>query len=149
MVLSCRPTDSQTDADKRFTSVTLVGVSNKLDLARIALFKDTMYIYGGVQKELLSSKSQRFALSDCLLCLCPVQSQVDSPDEFHEDVTFAPKDICPVNFEAKNNYHGIGYRGLDPGSALGHTGLAESTSVTASGRRGIRGQVSHLINFAL
>jgi len=70
-----------------------------------------------------------------------VRYQADSADEFSEDVTFAPKDVCPVSFEAKNNYHGIGYRGLDPGSALGHTGLAESTGVTASGRRGIRGQV--------
>jgi len=67
--------------------------------------------------------------------------QADSPDELLEDVTFAPKDICPVSFEAKNNYHGIGYRGLDPKSALGHTDLAESAGVTTSGRRGIRGQV--------
>jgi len=80
-------------------------------------------------------------LNDAMLCVYCVLYQADSADELSEDVTFAPKDVCPVSFEAKNNYHGIGYRGLDPGSALGHTGLAESTGVTASGRRGIRGQV--------
>jgi len=66
---------------------------------------------------------------------------VDSDDEFLEDVTFAPKDVCPVSFEPKNNNHGIGYRGLNPHAALGHTGLAESVGVTATGRRGIRSQV--------
>ena len=76
-----------------------------------------------------------------MTCVYCIQCQVESPDEFHEDVTFAPKDVCLVSFEPKNNNHGIGYRGLDPKSALGHTGLAESAGVTTSGRRGIRGQV--------
>jgi len=71
-----------------------------------------------------------------------VECQAESADELYEDVTFAPKDVCPISFEPKNNLHGIGYRGLDPRSALGHTGLAASAGVTASGRRGIRGQVS-------
>lgn len=66
---------------------------------------------------------------------------MDSADEYSDDITFAPKDVCPVSFEPKNNYHGIGYRGLDPHAALGHTGLAQSTGVTGSGRRGIHGQV--------
>ena len=67
--------------------------------------------------------------------------QADSADEYHQDVTFAPKDVCPVSFEPKNNLHGIGYRGLDPTLALGHTGLAESAGVRTAGKRGIRGQV--------
>jgi len=69
------------------------------------------------------------------------QCQVDTDDEVPKDVTFAPRDVCPVSFEPKNNNHGIGYCGLDPRAALGHTGLAESVGVTASSRRGIRGQV--------
>ena len=73
-----------------------------------------------------------------------MECQAESADELYEDVTFAPKDVCPVSFEPKNNFHGIGYRGLDPRSALGHTGLAESAGVTATGRRGIHGQVCEL-----
>jgi len=76
-----------------------------------------------------------------LISVYYAQCQIDSDAEFREDVTFAPKDVCPVSFEPKNNNHGIGYRGLDPREALGHTGLMESAGVTATSCRGIRGQV--------
>lgn len=43
-------------------------------------------------------------------------------DEFApEDVTFAPKDVTPVDFTPRGGLQGLGYRGLDPGRALmGH-----------------------------
>jgi hypothetical protein len=58
-------------------------------------------------------------------------------------VTFAPKDVCPVSFEAKENLHGLGYRGLDPRRALGHFSLIEPPAISGAARKGgIRGQVS-------
>ncbi|XP_041929827.1 G patch domain-containing protein 1 isoform X2 [Alosa sapidissima] len=43
----------------------------------------------------------------------------DGDDEFApEDVTFAPKDVTPVDFSVKEDVHGLGYRGLNPGLAL-------------------------------
>ncbi|XP_031442674.1 G patch domain-containing protein 1 [Clupea harengus] len=43
----------------------------------------------------------------------------DDDDEFApENVTFAPKDVTPVDFAVKEGVHGLGYRGLDPGKAL-------------------------------
>lgn len=33
-------------------------------------------------------------------------------------MTFAPKDVTPVDFTVKDNVHGLGYRGLDPRQAL-------------------------------
>ena len=60
-------------------------------------------------------------------------------------VKFAPKDVCPVSFEVKQDLHGIGYRGLDPKLALGHFSLGEPSVVVSAGKRGIRGQVSWLL----
>ena len=58
-------------------------------------------------------------------------------------MTFAPKDVSPISFEAKDNVHGVGYRGLDPRLALGNFSSLQPTAVTTSaGKRGIRGQVS-------
>ncbi|PIO39789.1 hypothetical protein AB205_0034620, partial [Aquarana catesbeiana] len=43
----------------------------------------------------------------------------DEEDEYlPENVTFAPKDVTPVDFTVKDNVHGLGYRGLDPRQAL-------------------------------
>ncbi|KAG2469999.1 GPTC1 protein, partial [Polypterus senegalus] len=35
-----------------------------------------------------------------------------------ENVTFAPKDVTPIDFTPKDNLHGLGYSGIDPGKAL-------------------------------
>ncbi|CAL9684193.1 unnamed protein product [Knipowitschia caucasica] len=44
----------------------------------------------------------------------------DDDDEFApENVTFAPKDVTPVDFTPHLGLQGLGYRGLDPGLALG------------------------------
>ena len=68
----------------------------------------------------------------------------ESDDEYSTGLTFAPKDVTPITFEPKNNYHGIGYHGIDAASALsggGHINLFEAPSVSKSGRKGIRGHV--------
>ncbi|NXG51979.1 GPTC1 protein, partial [Psilopogon haemacephalus] len=40
-------------------------------------------------------------------------------DEYQpENVTFAPKDVMPVDLTPKENVHGLGYKGLDPSQAL-------------------------------
>ncbi|NWV55809.1 GPTC1 protein, partial [Daphoenositta chrysoptera] len=43
----------------------------------------------------------------------------DEEDEYQpENVTFAPKDVMPVDLTPKENVHGLGYKGLDPSKAL-------------------------------
>ncbi|TTK32048.1 G patch domain-containing protein 1 [Bagarius yarrelli] len=43
----------------------------------------------------------------------------ENDDEFAPvNVTFAPKDVTPVDFTPKDDVHGLGYRGLDPLRAL-------------------------------
>ncbi|XP_041125054.1 G patch domain-containing protein 1 [Polyodon spathula] len=42
----------------------------------------------------------------------------DDDDYAPENVTFAPKDIMPIDFTPKEGLHGLGYRGLDPKQAL-------------------------------
>ncbi|KAM3877449.1 G patch domain-containing protein 1 [Diretmus argenteus] len=43
----------------------------------------------------------------------------DDDEEFApENVTFAPKDVTPLDFTPKVGVQGLGYRGLDPGRAL-------------------------------
>ncbi|NXE99065.1 GPTC1 protein, partial [Menura novaehollandiae] len=43
----------------------------------------------------------------------------DEEDEYQpENVTFAPKDVMPVDLTPKENIHGLGYKGLDPSQAL-------------------------------
>ena len=61
------------------------------------------------------------------------------------DVTFAPKDCVQILLSAKDNTHGLGYRGLDPRKALPstHINLFDAPRLTKGGssRKGIRGQV--------
>ena len=54
----------------------------------------------------------------------------------------APKDVVQISFERKDNFHGIGYSGLDPTTAI-FGGPNERTSFKPTGRekRGIKGQV--------
>uniref|UniRef100_A0A8B9Q8Q1 G-patch domain containing 1 n=1 Tax=Apteryx owenii TaxID=8824 RepID=A0A8B9Q8Q1_APTOW len=43
----------------------------------------------------------------------------DEEDEYQpENVTFAPKDVMPVDLTPKEDVHGLGYKGLDPTQAL-------------------------------
>ncbi|KAF4010879.1 hypothetical protein G4228_002384 [Cervus hanglu yarkandensis] len=44
--------------------------------------------------------------------------QKPDDDYLPENVTFAPKDVTPVDFTPKDNVHGLAYKGLDPHQAL-------------------------------
>ncbi|XP_019510020.1 PREDICTED: G patch domain-containing protein 1 [Hipposideros armiger] len=45
-------------------------------------------------------------------------SEDEDNDYLPENVTFAPKDVMPVDFTPKDNVHGLAYKGLDPHQAL-------------------------------
>ncbi|KAM4826000.1 G patch domain-containing protein 1 [Thomomys bottae] len=45
-------------------------------------------------------------------------SEDEDDDYLPSDVTFAPKDITPVDFTPKDDVHGLAYKGLDPHQAL-------------------------------
>ncbi|XP_043937528.1 G patch domain-containing protein 1 [Protopterus annectens] len=54
-------------------------------------------------------------------CALPDEGSFGSEDEDDyqpESVSFAPKDIMPIDLTAKDNTHGLGYRGIDPRHAL-------------------------------
>ncbi|NXN77988.1 GPTC1 protein, partial [Bombycilla garrulus] len=75
----------------------------------------------------------------------------DEEDEYQpENVTFAPKDVMPVDLTPKENVHGLGYKGLDPSQALFgvsggqhlnlFTGDSEETSNLVGDLRHIKGR---------
>ncbi|XP_062967578.1 G patch domain-containing protein 1 isoform X2 [Cynocephalus volans] len=54
-------------------------------------------------------------------CALPPVGSEESEDEddyLPDNVTFAPKDVTPVDFTPKDNVHGLAYKGLDPHQAL-------------------------------
>ncbi|KAL1769167.1 G patch domain-containing protein 1 [Sigmodon hispidus] len=64
-------------------------------------------------------------------------SEDEDDDYLPSNVTFAPKDVMPVDFTPKDNVHGLAYKGLDPRQALFGTpgehlnlfgGISEGTS---------------------
>ncbi|XP_073416956.1 G patch domain-containing protein 1 isoform X2 [Dendrobates tinctorius] len=46
------------------------------------------------------------------------ESEGEEDDYVPENITFAPKDVTPIDFTVKDNVHGLGYRGLNPHKAL-------------------------------
>ncbi|XP_024150811.1 G patch domain-containing protein 1 [Oryzias melastigma] len=57
----------------------------------------------------------------------PAGSEEDEDEEEFapENVTYAPKDVTPMDFTPKSGLQGLGYRGLDPGLALQGSGAAQ------------------------
>ncbi|XP_053722137.1 G patch domain-containing protein 1 [Synchiropus splendidus] len=53
------------------------------------------------------------------------ESEEDDDDFAPENVTFAPKDVTPVDFTPRVGVQGLGYCGLDPGQALRNSGPME------------------------
>uniref|UniRef100_A0A672F6M7 G-patch domain-containing protein n=1 Tax=Salarias fasciatus TaxID=181472 RepID=A0A672F6M7_SALFA len=51
--------------------------------------------------------------------------QGDEEEFAPENVTFAPKDVTPMDFSPRLGLQGLGYQGLDPGRALMGPGLPE------------------------
>ncbi|NXA06795.1 GPTC1 protein, partial [Sapayoa aenigma] len=75
----------------------------------------------------------------------------DEEDEYQpQNVTFAPKDVMPVDLTPKDNVHGLGYKGLDPSQALFgasgrehlnlFTGASEDTSSLVGDLRHTKGR---------
>nr|XP_046254210.1 G patch domain-containing protein 1 isoform X2 [Scatophagus argus] len=68
-------------------------------------------------------------------CALPPAGSEDSEDDDEDEdfapgnVTFAPKDVTPVDFNPKQGLQGLGYRGLDPGLALQGRGAPEHISL--------------------
>ncbi|XP_059178813.1 G patch domain-containing protein 1-like [Physella acuta] len=80
-------------------------------------------------------------------CAPPPSDDDEDSDDFipkdMNDVTFAPKDVTPIPLDSKDDFHGLGYHGLDPRLALpgSHIQLFGSTATRSStGVKGIRGQ---------
>ncbi|CAJ0955472.1 unnamed protein product [Ranitomeya imitator] len=46
------------------------------------------------------------------------ETEEEEDDYIPENITFAPKDVTPIDFTVKDNVHGLGYRGLNPHEAL-------------------------------
>lgn len=52
------------------------------------------------------------------LFICLHQNDDDDEEFAPENVTFAPKDVTPMDFTPRLGVQGLGYHGLDPGLAL-------------------------------
>ncbi|CAL1536527.1 unnamed protein product [Lymnaea stagnalis] len=94
------------------------------------------------------SKSSEPTAAKIYGCAAPPSDHDESdsddylPKDF-ENITFAPKDVCPIPLEPKDNVHGLGYHGLDSKLALpgSHINLFEAPPVRSSkSSKGIRGQ---------
>ncbi|KAG5839238.1 hypothetical protein ANANG_G00202900 [Anguilla anguilla] len=82
-------------------------------------------------------------------CALPPNGSEESEEEedeyVPENVTFAPKDVMPIDFTPKDDLHGLGYRGLNPqqalvgGSGAGHFDLFTLDSDRASSLLGDSG----------
>ena len=75
---------------------------------------------------------------------CMRPEATDSMDMTSFQQLLAPKDVVQVSFIRKDNFHGIGYSGLDPTTAMFGSLANESRSFRPTGKekRGIRGQVN-------
>ncbi|XP_062845814.1 G patch domain-containing protein 1 [Trichomycterus rosablanca] len=81
----------------------------------------------GVGPRLKRRQRKQHTDSKVHVCALPPNGSEESEDDAEfapENVTFAPKDVIPVDFTPKDDLHGLGYRGLDPLQALGgHSGM--------------------------
>ncbi len=71
-------------------------------------------------------------------------------------LTFAPKDVNPIDFQGKDDVHGLGYSGINPRTAFsggsgGHfTLFDEPDRARPSGnRKGRKGMQGHVRTIAL
>lgn len=93
------------------------------------------------EKKAKSGKSSKDSQRKMYGCSLPQEMSEESDEEIPENITFAPKDVNPIKIGAKDNVHGIGYRGLDPRKALPatHVSLFPAPAITKTGKKGIRG----------
>ncbi|XP_053127014.1 G patch domain-containing protein 1 isoform X2 [Hemicordylus capensis] len=72
------------------------------------------------------------------------ESEEEDDEYLLENVTFAPKDVMPVDLTPKEDVHGLGYKGLDPTKAL--FGVSEehlSLFSHSSENTGLLGELQH------
>ncbi|XP_066920075.1 G patch domain-containing protein 1-like [Clytia hemisphaerica] len=71
---------------------------------------------------------------------CMRPQATDSTDMSAFKKLLAPKDVVQISFTRKDNFHGIGYSGLDPTTAMFGSGLeSRSFKPTGKEKRGIKG----------
>ncbi|KAH9490971.1 G patch domain-containing protein 1 [Bulinus truncatus] len=80
-------------------------------------------------------------------CALPSSDDQSDSDEFVpinlEDIKFAPKDVCPISLNAKDDVHGLGYHGIDASLALpgSHINLFQQPKFhNSKNKKGIRGE---------
>ena len=80
----------------------------------------------------------------------PSTTNDEEDDIFAVGLLFAPKDVEVFTFTPKDNKHGLGYKGLDPSTALfgQDNWLGVDAVSTRVGRKGISGEV-HFAGSAL
>ena len=75
----------------------------------------------------------------------------EEEDIFAVGLLFAPKDVDAFMFTPKDDKHGLGYKGLDPSTALFHQNnwLGMDSVTRRVGRKGISGEVNLVCTHSL
>lgn len=75
----------------------------------------------------------------------------EEDDIFAVGLLFAPKDVDAFMFTPKDDKHGLGYKGLDPSTALFHqeNWLGMDSVTRRVGRKGISGEVNLVCTHSL
>ncbi|XP_069495281.1 G patch domain-containing protein 1 isoform X2 [Ambystoma mexicanum] len=67
------------------------------------------------RKPIRQRPEQELRVYGCSLPPAGSEGSEDEDDEYQpENVTFAPKDVIPIDFTLKDNVQGLGYKGIDP-----------------------------------
>ncbi|XP_058639617.1 G patch domain-containing protein 1 isoform X2 [Onychostoma macrolepis] len=99
-----------------------------VELLRKMGWKDGQGVGPRLKRKQRKQNTDVAKLYGCALPLNGSEESEEDDDEFApENVTFAPKDVVPVDFTPKVDSHGLGYRGLNPLQALG--GGSESAHI--------------------
>lgn len=99
-----------------------------VELLRKMGWKDGQGVGPRLKRRQRKQNTDAVKVHGCALLPSGSEESEDEDDEFApENVTFAPKDVVPVDFTPKVDSHGLGYRGLNPLQALG--GGSESAHI--------------------
>ncbi|XP_048040948.1 LOW QUALITY PROTEIN: G patch domain-containing protein 1 [Megalobrama amblycephala] len=91
-----------------------------VELLRKMGWKDGQGVGPRLKRKQPKQKTDVVRAYGCALPPNGSEESEEEDDEFApENVTFAPKDVIPVDFTPKVDSHGLGYRGLNPLQALG------------------------------
>ncbi|XP_026123418.1 G patch domain-containing protein 1 isoform X1 [Carassius auratus] len=91
-----------------------------VELLRKMGWKDGQGVGPRVKRKHRKQNTDAIKVYGCVMPPNGSEESEEEDDEFApENVTFAPKDVVPVDFTPKVDSHGLGYRGLNPLQALG------------------------------